>query len=140
MGSQQAQAHFADNRFGESELGKYVDRLIAKAAVEIAIRHRASSIVLPDLKNVREILESEIKAKAEAKIPGCKKAQKQYAKKHRQTIHRWSYARLCNAIVSKAAQKGIAIECQRQSFNEIPEIQARDLALNAYQSRQQTTG
>ncbi|WP_319421695.1 type V CRISPR-associated protein Cas12k [Pleurocapsa sp. FMAR1] len=131
---------FADNRFGESELGQYVDRLLAKAIVEIAIQYRVNSIVLPDFQNAREILDSEIQAKAEAKIPGCRKTQKQYAKDFRQSIHRWSYARLCDAIASKATQKGIAIECERQLFNEIPEIQARDLALTAYRNRQKTTG
>ncbi|MGL5942701.1 MAG: type V CRISPR-associated protein Cas12k [Waterburya sp.] len=137
---QQAQTKFADNRFGESELGQYVDRLLAKAIVEVAIQYQVSSIVLPDLKNVREILESEIQTKAEAKIPGCKKAQKQYARKYRQSIHRWSYARLCDAIAFKANQKGIAIECDRQSSKGTPEIQARDLALTAYRNRQQATG
>ena len=83
---------------------------------------------------------SEIQVKAEAKAPGCKKAQKQYAKNYRQSIHRWSYARLCYAIASKATQKGIAIECDRQSSQGKPEIQARDLALVAYRNRQQATG
>ena len=111
----------------------------------MAIKYRVSSIVLPNLKNVREILNSEIQAKAESKIPGCKKAQKQYAKNYRQSIHRWSYARLCDArlcdaIASKATQKGIAIECARQSSQGKPEIQARDLALAAYRNRQQATG
>ncbi|MGB5632805.1 MAG: type V CRISPR-associated protein Cas12k [Waterburya sp.] len=137
---QQAQTKFADDRFGESELGKYVDRLLAKTIVEMAIQYRASSIVLPDLKNIREILNSEIQANAEAQIPGCKKAQKQYAKKYRKSIHRWSYARLCDAIKSKAAQKGIAIECGRQSSQGKPEVQARDLVLNVYHNRHEATG
>jgi IS605 OrfB family transposase len=137
---QQAQTKFADNRLGESELGKYVDRLLAKAIVEMAIKYGVSSIVLPDLKNVREILNSEIQVKAEAKAPGYKKAQKKYAKNYRKSIHRWSYARLCDAIKSKADQKGIAIECDRQSSQGTPEIQARDLALTAYRNRQQATG
>ncbi len=106
----------------------------------MAIQYRANSIVLPDLKNVREILNSEIQAKAEAKAPGCKKAQKQYAKKYRKSIHRWSYARLCDAIASKATQKGIAIECKRQSSQGKPEVQAKDLALTAYRDRRQATG
>ena len=137
---QQAQTKFADNSFGESELGKYVDRLLAKAIVEMAIQYRVSSIVLPDLKNVREILNSEIQVKAEAKAPGCKKAQKQYAKNYRQNIHRWSYARLCEAIASKANRKDIAIEYARQSSQGKPEVQARDLVQNAYHNRQQSTG
>ena len=137
---QQAQTRFGNNRFGESALGQYVDRLLAKAIVEIAIQYQVSSIVLPDLKNVREILDSEIQAKAEAKISGCKKAQKQYARKYRKSIHRWSYARLCDAIKSKANQKGITIECDRQSSKGKPEIQARDLALTAYRNRQKAIG
>lgn len=144
---QQAQTRFANNSFGESELGQYVDRLLAKTIVEMAIQYRVSNIVLPDLKNVTEILNSEIQARAEAKIPGCKKAQKQYAKNYRKSIHRWSYARLCDAIKSKAVQQGLAIECapqsgsqrDRQSSQGKPEIQARDLALNAYRNRQQAT-
>ncbi len=137
---QQAQTKFADNRFGESELGKYVDRLLAKAIVEMAIKYGVSSIVLPDLDNVREILDSEIQVKAEAKAPGCKKAQKQYAKNYRKSIHRWSYARLRDAIASKTDQEGITIEYARQSSQGTSEIQARDLALTAYRNRQKTTG
>ena len=85
-------------------------------------------------------MNSEIQVKAETKAPGCKKAQKQYAKKYRKSIHRWSYVRLCNAIKSKATQKGIAIECDRHSSQGISEIQARDLALTAFRERQQATG
>ena len=95
---------------------------------------------MPDLKNVREISNSEIQVKAEAKAPGCKKAQKRYAKNYRKSIHRWSYARLCEAIASKAIQKGIAIEYARQSSQGASEIQARDLALRAFRNRQQATG
>ena len=136
---QQAQIRFGNNRFGESELGQYVDRLLAKAIVEMAIQHQVSSIVLPDLTNIREILESEITAKAEAKIPGCKKAQKLYAKEYRKSIHRWSYARLCDAIKSQSAKKGLVLECDRQIPSGTPEIQARDLALIAYHHRQQAS-
>lgn len=137
---QQAQTKFADNRFGESKLGQYVDRLLAKAIVEMAIQYRVSSIILPDLKNVREILDSEIQVKAEAEAPGFKQAQKKYAKNYRKSIHRWSYSRLCKAISSKANQKGITIECKRQSSQGKPEIQARDLTLTAYRDRQKATG
>ncbi len=133
---QQAQTRFGNNRFGESELGQYVDRLLAKAIVAMAIQYQVSSIVLPDLTNIREILESEITARAEARIPGCKKAQKLYAKKYRKNLHRWSYARLCDAIKSKAIQKGLAIESSRQIASGTPEIQARDLALIVYHHRQ----
>ena len=137
---QQAQTRFADNHYGESELGKYVNRLLAKSIVEMAIQYRVSSIALPDLKNVREILDSEIQFKAEAKAPGCKKARKRYAKNYRKSIHRWSYSRLCKAIFSKANQKGITIEYACQSPQRELEIQARDLALTAYSDRAKATG
>ncbi len=71
---------------------------------------------------------------------GCKKAQKRYAKEYRKNVNRWSYARLCDAIKSKAAQKNLAIECDLQISNGTPEIQARDLALTAYNNRHKATG
>jgi hypothetical protein len=52
----------------ESELGQYIDRLVAKSIVELAMEYQAGSIVLPALTNIREIVESEIKVRAEAKI------------------------------------------------------------------------
>ena len=133
---QEAQTKFADNRFGESELGKYVDRLIAKAITELAIQYQASSIVLSDLRNVRQIIDSEIQARAETKIPGCKKAQKRYARNYRKQLHRWSYARLTDAIAGKAKMKGISVEFNRQEVNLAPEIQAKNLAVNAFLNRQ----
>lgn len=38
----------------ESEQGKYLDRLIAKAIVELARKYRAGSIAIPNLKGLRE--------------------------------------------------------------------------------------
>jgi hypothetical protein len=64
------QKHQADNRLGESELGQYLDRLLAGAIVKLAKTYQAGSIVLPKLGDMREIVQSEIKALAEAKIPG----------------------------------------------------------------------
>ena len=52
---QQAQTKFGNNRFGESELGIYVDRLLAKAIIEMAIQYQVSSIVLPDLTNINSL-------------------------------------------------------------------------------------
>ena len=135
---QQAQIKAGNDRFGESKLGQYVDRLLAKAIVELAIQYQASGIILPELTNIREILESEATAKAEAKIPGSKKAQKLYAKQYRQNIHQWSYKRLCDAISSKASQNGIAIEYAKQLSFEASEMPAKNLALIAYHSRKTT--
>ncbi len=127
---QEAQIKAVNNRFGESELGQYVDRLLAKAIVELAVQYQASSIVLPNLTNIKEILESEATAKAEAKIPGYKKAQKLYVKQYRQNIHQWSYKRLCDAISSKAAQNGIAIEYAQQFSSGASEMPAKGFSFN----------
>lgn len=55
-----AQKHEANSQLGESELGQYVDRLLAFAIVAIAKTHKASSIVLPKLGDMREIVQTEI--------------------------------------------------------------------------------
>ncbi|MEP0812370.1 type V CRISPR-associated protein Cas12k [Trichocoleus sp. ST-U2] len=65
-----AQKKAASNQFGESELGEYIDRLLAQAIVKLAQTYQASSIVLPKLGDMREIVQSEIQARAEQKIPG----------------------------------------------------------------------
>ena len=51
-------------------MGEYVDRLIAKAIIELAQKYQVSAIAVPQIEDMREIVQSEIKAKAEAKIPG----------------------------------------------------------------------
>ncbi|VEP14509.1 conserved hypothetical protein [Hyella patelloides LEGE 07179] len=86
-----AQKLSADNQKGESNLGEYVDRLIAKAIVELAKQSQVSAIAVPQIEDITEIVQSEIKAKAEVKIPGCEKGQKEYAKQYRINIHHWSY-------------------------------------------------
>ncbi|MEL6440615.1 MAG: type V CRISPR-associated protein Cas12k [Cyanobacteria bacterium J06621_8] len=133
----QAKIKEGDYSFGESNLGQYVDRLIAKSIVEIALRFRVSSIVLPDLTNIREITESEVQAKARIKNPGCKKAQKIYSKKYRKNLHQWSYKRLTKAIESQAVKKEIDIEYTLQKYIETPDIQAKNMVLNAYEQRKQ---
>ncbi len=133
----QAQIKDGDYSFGESNSGQYVDRLIAKSIVEIALRFSVSSIILPDLTNIREITESEIQAKARIKNPGCKKAQKVYSKKYRQNLHQWSYKRLSKAIESQAAKQGINIEYTHQNYIETPGLQAKNMVLDAYEQRKQ---
>lgn len=70
-----AQKSFSPNQFGASELGQYVDRLLAKEIVALARTYKAGSIVLPKLGNMREIVQSEIQAIAEAKCPGSVEVQ-----------------------------------------------------------------
>ena len=50
-----SQKRFANNQLGESELGQYLDRLLAKAIVSVAKTYQAASIVVPKLKDMREL-------------------------------------------------------------------------------------
>jgi hypothetical protein len=130
-----AQKQFANNSQGESELGQYLDRLLAQAIVNLAKTYQVGSIVLPKLGEMRENIQAEIKLKAEQKIPHCEEAQKQYAKQYRVSIHQWSYGRLMKAIRSFASQLGIVIEEGQQTIRGSPQEQAKGIALSAYQSR-----
>jgi transposase len=130
-----AQKNGAPCNFGESKQGEYVDRLLAKAIVEVASQYRASSIVLPDLSNIREATESEVRTRAEQKFPGYKELQNSYAKDYRASIHRWSYNRLAQCIEVKAERAGIATEKVHQPHGDTPQEKARNLVLAAYQNR-----
>ncbi len=131
-----AQKRNAPNSFGESELGQYVDRLLADAIIAIAKTYQAGSIVIPELRYIREQISSEIQSRAEKKCPGCKEAQKKYAKEYRKSIHRWSYGRLIENIKSQAVKAGIAIEIGTHSIRGSSQEKARDVAVFAYQERQ----
>jgi len=130
-----AQKQFASNRFSESELGQYIDRLIAKAVVTVAQEYRASSIVLPKLGDMREAIQSEIQARAELKIPNSVEVQKKYAKQYRINIHNWSYGRLIQCIQSQAVKYNIAIEEGKQPTRGSPQDKAKSLVFAAYQAR-----
>jgi transposase len=119
----------------ESDLGKHVDRLLAKAIVEIAQTHQAGSIALPNLAHIREAVEAEVKQKAVEKVPDFLDGQKQYAKAYRTQVHQWSYGRLQDAIASKAGQCGITIEIARQGHSGSPQEKAKDLGFHAYEKR-----
>ncbi len=120
---------------GESELGQYVDRLLAKEIVAIAQTYSAGSIVLPKLDNMREQVQSEIQAKAEQKSDLIEVQQK-YAKEYRVSVHQWSYGRLITNIRSSAAKTGIVIEESKQPIRGSPQEKAKELAISAYHSRQ----
>jgi hypothetical protein len=119
----------------ESELGQYVDRLLAKAIIELARTYQAGSIVVPNLKHLRDLLASAIQARAEHKCPGSVAPQNQYAKAYRQAIHRWSYNRLIDAICSQAIQLGMTVEAGFQPLHDNPQAQAKDIALATYYAR-----
>lgn len=87
---------------------------MAKAIIEVAQLYQVSYIVLPDLKHKRDILNAEIKARAELKYPGNLARQKQYKQEFRTTINQWSYRQLCDCIARKANQVGIEAVTQKQ--------------------------
>ena len=120
----------------ESNLGLYIDRLLAKSIITLAKQYQAGSIVIPELKGLRERIQSELEAKAERKIPGSREAQTLYAKQYRKQVHRWSYHRLAKNIQSQAAKVGIQVEVGHQPFQGSPQEKARDLAIMTYHARQ----
>jgi IS605 OrfB family transposase len=132
-----AQRQGAPNQFGESNLGEYVDRLLAKAIIALAKTYYAGSIVLPKLADVRESIQSEVQARAEQKCPELIEAQKNYAKQYRSSVHSWSYSRLIESIQSQAAQAGISVEEARQSLVGSPQDKAEKLAIDVYNFRLQ---
>jgi transposase len=132
-----AQTLAAPNQLGESELGQYLDRLLAKEIVAIAQIYKASSIVLPKLGDMREQVQSEIQAKAEQKSD-LTEVQQKYAKQYRVSVHQWSYGRLIANIQTQAAKAGIVIEESKQPIRGSPQEKAKELAIAAYHSRQKT--
>lgn len=118
-----------------SNLRAQVDHLLACAIIKIAQQYKASSIVIPDLKHIRDIVESEIKERAEKKFPDYLDGQKQYAKNYRKSIHTWSYSRLCKCIQTKAEVAGVSIEVESQDTVGNPREKARNLAEKAYTNR-----
>jgi hypothetical protein len=129
------QKRFVSCAVGESELGLYVDRVLAKAIIKIAQTYQAGSIVLPKLDNIREMIQSEIQAKAEQKCPGCLEAQQKYAQQYRASVHRWSYGRLIKNIHIQAAKQGLFVEQAQQPVRGSPAEKAQALAMAAYQER-----
>ncbi|BAY21190.1 hypothetical protein NIES2100_09390 [Calothrix sp. NIES-2100] len=132
-----AQMLAAPNELGESELGEYIERLLAKEIIAIAQTYKAGSIVLPKLGDMREQVQSEIQAKAEQKSDLIEVQQK-YAKQYRVSTHQWSYGRLIENIRSSAAKTGIVIEESKQPIRGSPQEKAKELAIAAYHSRQKT--
>ncbi|MEO1432912.1 MAG: type V CRISPR-associated protein Cas12k [Cyanobacteria bacterium J06633_8] len=130
-----AQSQAAPNQYGDSELGEYIDRLLAKEIIAIAQKYSAGSIVLPKLEGMREQINSEIQAKAEEKCPESIEAQKKYAKQYRRSVNQWSYGRLIENINSQAAQAGIVIEETKQCVKGSPQDKAKEIASAAYKSR-----
>ncbi|AFZ13451.1 hypothetical protein Cri9333_2589 [Crinalium epipsammum PCC 9333] len=130
-----AQSNGRSNQFGDSDLGEYVDRLLAKALVTLAQSYQAGSIVLPKLGDIRELIQSEIQAKAEQKIPGYIAGQEKYAKQYKISVHQWSYGRLIDNIKAQAAKISIVIEEGQQPIRGSPQEKAKEMAISAYDDR-----
>jgi transposase len=130
-----AQSDGRSNQFGDSELGEYVDRLLAKTIVTFAQTYHAASIVLPKLGDMRELVQSEIQSRAEQKIPGYIEGQEKYAKQYRVSVHQWSYGRLIDNIRASAAKLSIVVEEGQQPIRGSPQEKAKEMAISAYRDR-----
>jgi transposase len=126
---QQQNRYRQDN--SDSNLGLYVDRLISSEIVELALKRKAGTIVIPHLKGIRESVESDIRAQAERRFPNEKERQKEYAKQYRVSFHCWSYARLSKCIRECAKREGIAVVERKQSAQGNLEQKAIAIALSS---------
>jgi len=111
----------------DSNLGLYVDRLIAAWIVELALVRKAATIAIPQLKGIRESVESDIRAQAERLFPNEKERQKEYAQDYRASFHRWSYDRLRECIKECAKTEGIAVVERKQS--SLSDLQQKAIAI-----------
>ena len=84
---------------------------------------------------MRELVQSEIQARAEQKIPGYIEAQEKYAKQYRVNVHQWSYGRLIDTIKAQASKASIVIEQGEQPIRGSPQEKAKNMAISAYHSR-----
>ncbi|GAB4375278.1 MAG: hypothetical protein Kow00121_20830 [Elainellaceae cyanobacterium] len=94
----------------ESNLGQYLERLIAARIVQVALKWQASSIVTPQLGDVREHVESAVQIRARQLFENHREAQQEYAKQFRMDFHRWSYGRLTGCIHRRARHEGILVK------------------------------
>ena len=90
---------------------------------------------MPKLGDMRELVQSEIQARAEQKIPGYIEAQKNYAKQYRVNVHEWSYGRLIDTIKAQASKDSIVIEEGEQPIRGSPQEKAKNMAIAAYHAR-----
>jgi IS605 OrfB family transposase len=98
----------------ESNTREYLARVIAAAIVKLAIELQVGAIVVPDLSNIREKVEAQIRAEAEREHPNNYEAQNNYAKATRASFHRWNYSQLATFIQERARKDGLAIAIMSQ--------------------------
>jgi hypothetical protein len=119
----------------ESTQGEHLDRLLAKAVIQVAQEFKAASIVLPPVNNSIEKIQSELEAYAEEEIPEDIETQQKLNRKKSVVIHKWSYNRLSGYIRSNAAKLDIAVEMGALPSPGTPPMQAAEIAISAYNSR-----
>lgn len=115
----------------EAGQGVHLDRVLAKAVVELAQEYNSGVIVLPKTSGLREIIQSGIEAMAEQKYPKDKSRQRQFLKEYRINVHNWDYLRLRRSIEERAGKVGIPMRvgCQ-SSQGDLPQ-KAQQVALSA---------
>jgi transposase len=128
---QQQQGNYRRDK-SQSNLGTYVDRLIAARIVDLAALRNAATIVIPNLEGIRESVESEIQAQAQRQFPHDKERQKEYKKQFRQSFHNWSYGRLSQYIQECASQADIAVVIDKQSSQGSLEHKAAMIVFSAF--------
>jgi hypothetical protein len=129
--NQQVQFH----QLTESTQGEHIDRLLAKAVIQVAQEFNAASIALPPVDKSIEKSQSELEAYAEEEIPEDIGTQKKLTRKTSVAIHKWSYNRLSGYIRSNAAKLDIAVETASLPSPGTPTQQAAEIAISAYNSR-----
>lgn len=122
---------------GESNLGEYLDRLIAKSILQIAEEYQVSTIIVPRLNQMRSITEAEIQARAEERIPEYKEGQRKYAQDYRVQVHQWSYGRLIDNIKAISSKLGIVVEEGKQPKQGKFTDKALQLALSTQKNNRQ---
>ena len=82
----------------ESTQAEHLDRLLAKAVIQVAQEFKAASIALPPVTNRIEKIQSELEADAEEELPEDIGTQQKRTRKTSVAIHKWSYNRLSRYI------------------------------------------
>lgn len=88
---------------------------------QFARTYKVVRIIVPSLNNIRESIQAELTAKAEAKIQGSLEAQKRYLKNYRINVHQWSYGRLIENIILQASKLNIIVTEAKQSIRGSPQ-------------------
>lgn len=124
------------SNLSESNKGKQIDRLLAKAILAVVQEFKAGSLALPQLTGLRESIQSEIEARAEQKHPGNRANQDEYKKQYKINVHRWSYARLTHSLGDRAGKIGVLIELGQQPYSGDLRHKAVQIALSAFLTRE----